>query len=414
MKDLLPILCCPRCKDDLLAVPNVLVSRAGLKSGLLACRRCEEIVATVRNFKYDFVHFKDSPLFSQLCLADLEAQQPVVLEGYPVDETISFDDKRLHTSGSWRIWEDNYLMTEGEVGTSVTFRGVFTDVSIRLLNSEWSGCAGLYLDGRLVREVDLYQSGWPIVRWYPVAYDLSPGEHELEVRASGRKNEKSRGQQIFVKEVLITRLSASESCKDRRTEINRVLPVFPSVRDLFANVPQDGLILDCGSGDRILDDPRYVSLDWELCQLPMVHGDVLELPFKSETFDLVFSQALLEHVSNPFVAAEEMCRVTRHGGLIWAGMAFMQPVHAVPSHYFNATAWGIQELFKKMEILQVSWFGELSSTVDWLCRASGVVEKASPEEYQLLMEHIRRMDAHVSYEKLQNIASGVAVLARKP
>ena len=414
MKDLLPILCCPRCKDDLLAVPDVLVSHGILKSGLLACQRCEAIVATVRNFKYDFVHFKVLPYFTQACCTNLKEKQPIVLEGYPFDETISFDDPRMYTCGNWKIWEDSYLMTEGEAGASAKFRGVFTDVSIRLLNSEWSGYAGLYLDGELVREVDLYLPGWPIVRWYPVAYDLPLGEHEIEVRASGRRNDKSHGNQVFLKEVVITRLSLSESLDNGRSEINRVLPIFPSVRDLFANVPQDGLILDCGSGDRILDDPRYVSLDWEFCQLPMVHGDVLELPFKSETFDLVFSQALLEHVSNPFVAAEEMCRVTRHGGLIWAGMAFMQPVHAVPSHYFNATAWGIRELFKNIEILEVSWFGELSHTIEWLLRSSGVAEKAPTEEYRSLMENIRRLDAYVSYERLHDVASGVAVLARKP
>jgi len=148
-------------------------------------------------------------------------------------------------------------------------------------------------------------------------------------------------------------------------------------------------------------------------QLPAVYADVLKLPFKTGTFDFVFSQALLEHVPNPFAAVEEMGRVTKPGGTIWAGMAFMQPVHAVPSHYFNATVWGIQELFRSLELLELSWFGELSHTIDWLLRAAGVVEQITTEDYHAIMDRVRALDPLVSYEALRAVASGVAVRARK-
>jgi len=140
----------------------------------------------------------------------------------------------------------------------------------------------------------------------------------------------------------------------------------------------------------------------------------MKLPFREGTFDLVFSQALLEHVPNPFLAVEEMRRVAKPGGTVWAGMAFMRPVHAVPSHYFNATTWGIQELFKNMEILSATWFGELSFTIDWVFQVSGVAEGMDQGEYTTLMETIKSLDRHVSHEALREIASGVAVLARKP
>ena len=192
-----------------------------------------------------------------------------------------------------------------------------------------------------------------------------------------------------------------------------MLPVFPAVLELIKQVPLDGLMLDCGSGDRILDDPRYIGLDYDRYQLPSVYGDALKLPFKDNTFDLIFSQAVLEHVRDPFRAVAEMRRIAKPGGVVWAGMAFMQPVHAVPSHYFNATAWGIEELFRNFDILDVSWFGDLSFTIDWLFKASGVAGKVDPAEYTDLLERIKSFDKLLTYEDLKSIASGVAVHAVK-
>jgi hypothetical protein len=106
--------------------------------------------------------------------------------------------------------------------------------------------------------------------------------------------------------------------------------------------------------------------------------------------------------------------VTKPGGKLWAGMAFMQPVHAVPGHYFNATAWGLQELFRAVEVEDVSWFGELSFTIDWLLRAAGVAEQVDAEEYRAIMDRIKDFDKLVSYEALRAVASGVAVRAHKP
>ena len=91
----------------------------------------------------------------------------------------------------------------------------------------------------------------------------------------------------------------------------------------------------------------------------------------------------------------------------------MQPIHAVPSHYFNATPWGIEELFRQMDIVDVSWFGDLSFTIDWLFKASGVTAKVDPGEYADLMERIKSFDKLVSYEDLKSVASGVAVHAVK-
>jgi ubiquinone/menaquinone biosynthesis C-methylase UbiE len=54
----------------------------------------------------------------------------------------------------------------------------------------------------------------------------------------------------------------------------------------------------------------------EQTNLRFIAGNVYELPFAAATFDLVFSHALFEHLSNPRGALAEIRRVLRPGGLV--------------------------------------------------------------------------------------------------
>lgn len=54
----------------------------------------------------------------------------------------------------------------------------------------------------------------------------------------------------------------------------------------------------------------------EQTNLRFVAGSVHELPFAAASFDLVFSHALFEHLSNPRGALAEVRRVLRPGGLV--------------------------------------------------------------------------------------------------
>jgi ubiquinone/menaquinone biosynthesis C-methylase UbiE len=48
----------------------------------------------------------------------------------------------------------------------------------------------------------------------------------------------------------------------------------------------------------------------------LIAGDTLNLPFQSDTFDVVFSQGLLEHFSDPAPVIKEQTRVVRPGGYL--------------------------------------------------------------------------------------------------
>ncbi|HXY44286.1 MAG TPA: class I SAM-dependent methyltransferase, partial [Acidimicrobiales bacterium] len=143
------------------------------------------------------------------------------------------------------------------------------------------------------------------------------------------------------------------------------------------------------------------------------YGDIHRLPFRGETFDIVHSQAVFEHVANPFSAAQELIRVTKPGGLVLTEVAFLQPLHAVPYHFFNMTLWGVEELFADCEIVAADWFGPLSETISWLIDAAGLPQKVPVDRLDRIRTEFKEFDELISHEELKPVASGVHIAARK-
>jgi|AGTN01.1.fsa_nt_gi Methylase involved in ubiquinone/menaquinone biosynthesis len=140
-------------------------------------------------------------------------------------------------------------------------------------------------------------------------------------------------------------------------------------------VANGGIVLDCGSYERRLYYDRLMNMDIEPVPGVDVKGDGHSLPFKDNSFDLILSQGVLEHCRQPFQAADELYRVCRLGGIIYADAAFMQPVHGFLYHFFNMTELGIEELFRKFHRIESGSFGGLSSTVPWMMDLTGIAWK---------------------------------------
>lgn len=132
-----------------------------------------------------------------------------------------------------------------------------------------------------------------------------------------------------------------------------------------------GPIVDIGAGLR----PEYRDDVLNVEIVPYPTTDVVAaseyLPFADDSFDLVISVAVLEHVRDPFAAARELKRIVRPGGRIFAAVPFLQPYHAYPDHYYNMTAGGLRNLFSDWEIerLDVPLSGGPAFALTWILKA---------------------------------------------
>jgi len=116
-----------------------------------------------------------------------------------------------------------------------------------------------------------------------------------------------------------------------------------------------GLVLDLGAG---IPDPDHIPPNMVLTDA--VHSPNLDvvntcgsLPFKDNTFDAVISQAVFEHVRNPFLMAREVHRILKPGGIFYLTTAFMQPLHGDPSHYYNMTMNGLKDVLADFDIEEI-------------------------------------------------------------
>ena len=157
--------------------------------------------------------------------------------------------------------------------------------------------------------------------------------------------------------------------------------------------------LDLGAGGREIPGSRVLTMDLDAGHFL---GDCLDLPIRDSCVDLILSQAVLEHVTNPDRAVCEMHRVLKPGGILYVEAAFMQPVHMEPWHYFNITPYGLAYLLRDWDVEWQSTIGDPDYVLDWVHRAYG-------PKFPRHRRTGRPVDEH--YDRA---ASGVSALARKP
>lgn len=132
------------------------------------------------------------------------------------------------------------------------------------------------------------------------------------------------------------------------------------------------LVLDIGGGEggvgeRELDDPRVelVITDVAIGEQTQVAADAHQLPFADGTFDGVVAQAVLEHVVDPWLCVEEMHRVLKPSGIVYAETPFMQQVHMGRYDFTRFTALGHRRLFRRFEQISVGTAIGPGSALGW-------------------------------------------------
>jgi len=112
-------------------------------------------------------------------------------------------------------------------------------------------------------------------------------------------------------------------------------------------------IVDVGCGARPYESllkpitARYVGVDWTERPNVDVVAPAEDLPFEDETFDLLLSTQVLEHVDDPARVVAEAGRVLRPGGIALVSTHGIVNYHPSPNDYWRWTHSGLARLLQQ-------------------------------------------------------------------
>jgi SAM-dependent methyltransferase len=396
------IMCCPSCHSAVSVVAFVRTDDGRLKEGRLECRQCGRSVADVRQFKFDF-HLEGSP---QPTLGEVRVSHSVA------ERRIRANSAELSHTSRWHEAPPFYLYTRGGVGDTCSFSGTFTDALIRLRHQPDGGIVDVFVDDVLTASSELFSPEGSFTVPTIAASALPATPHNLVIASRGAAPPGSSGTAALFEELVLYGPPWLDGFQPPQP-LNYGNPYSPFIESFLAQASAEELVLEIGGGDRRRVRPNHLNFEYVKFELADVYGDIHALPFQNDTFGIVHSQAVFEHVADPFSAARELLRVTKPGGIVLTEVAFLQPLHAVPYHFFNMTLWGVEELFKDCEIVASDWFGPLSDTVAWLLDAASLTQRVDPERLERIRSEFREFDALMSHDELKPVASGVHIAARK-
>lgn len=111
-----------------------------------------------------------------------------------------------------------------------------------------------------------------------------------------------------------------------------------------------GGVVGAGMGDALKDlDIEWVETDVSWGPQTKVICDAHDLPFRDGVFDAVIVQAVLEHVVDPTRCVDEIHRVLKDDGVVYADTPFIQQVHGRQYDFTRFTRLGHRRLFRHFE-----------------------------------------------------------------
>lgn len=120
-----------------------------------------------------------------------------------------------------------------------------------------------------------------------------------------------------------------------------------AIAKLCRDSTQRPKILVIGSGDvKYSEAGDFFYSDVAITKGVSLIADAHDLPFANNVFDLVVAVAVLEHVANPSRVVEEIWRVLKPRGYVYAVTPFLQPVHMGAYDFTRFTHLGHRRLFR--------------------------------------------------------------------
>lgn len=174
-----------------------------------------------------------------------------------------------------------------------------------------------------------------------------------------------------------------------------------------------------GSGlESLYNDSTIELIAFDIYASPIVQfiGDGHAIPLADASIDGVVVEAVLSHVLEPWVVAQEIHRVLRKNGIVFADAAFMQQVCEGPYCFTRFTDSGLRYLFRGFERIDSGAVNGAGTALLW---SIGYFTRALTRSLafgrliQLCLFWLRYTDAILDPKYSIDAASGVYFLGRK-
>lgn len=121
------------------------------------------------------------------------------------------------------------------------------------------------------------------------------------------------------------------------------------------------LLLDVGAGNfrfqNFLEEQGFIyeSQDFDQVFDRDMRGkhtyvcDIEHIPVDDNRFDVIVCTQVLEHLSNPLLALQELSRILKVGGKLYLTTNLLFPIHGAPYDFFRYTNFGLEHLCRNSD-----------------------------------------------------------------
>ena len=113
---------------------------------------------------------------------------------------------------------------------------------------------------------------------------------------------------------------------------------------------------------------RLINVDPSPDSTASVFCDGHDLPFRDGSVDAVVAQAVLEHVADPWRCVEEIHRVLKPNGIVYAETPFMQQVHLHGYDFTRFSHMGHSRLFRRFAEIESGAVAGPGTALSWAWR----------------------------------------------
>jgi len=198
------------------------------------------------------------------------------------------------------------------------------------------------------------QTTFPIIDGIPILINDSNSLFSRKDFVEKKKTFfKAKDERHFIRSIkkagrqLIPNISKNIRAKKNLTKFSNILKkqnMLPFVLVIGGGIAGQGM-------EDIISDAsiKLFETDVSFAQRTKLICDCHDLPFDNESFDGLIAQAVLEHVIDPYRCVEEIHRVLKKEGLVYAETPFMQQGHGGRYDFTRFTHLGLRRLFRRFD-----------------------------------------------------------------